>query len=65
MPIKTIKQDNNCMKSELFSTFKKLGKNGILYKKLRFFFLLKDYLFLQNPEVTDENLCFTCGETEA
>lgn len=38
MPIKTIKQDNNCMKSELFSTFKKLGKNGILYKKLRFFF---------------------------
>lgn len=34
-------------------------------KSLDSFFLLKDYLFLQNPEVADENLCFTCWETEA
>lgn len=33
MPIKTIKQDNNCMKSELFSTFKKLGKKMEFYIK--------------------------------
>lgn len=35
------------------------------YIKSLDFFLLKDYLFLQNPEVADENLCFMCGETEA
>lgn len=38
---------------------------GFCIKSLDFLFLLNDYLFLQNPEVVDETLCFTCGETEA